>query len=102
MDSIDYLNREQIVEKLYEEGFDVSVRTLRFWESEGMIPSAEIIGGNALHNRNVLKSVRVLAATSPKALAKFRRNGASNVQLVELTDDEIVLRISYKKEKRND
>jgi len=37
----DYLTREQISEKLRSEGFDVTERTLRFWESEGMMPKAQ-------------------------------------------------------------
>lgn len=98
---MDYLTRDQISDKLCNEGFDVSTRTLRFWESEDMMPSASLIDGRALHKPSALAIARALAATRPKALAELRRNGSKHVQIVKMTEDEIVLRISYQKENKN-
>lgn len=97
----DYLTRDQISEKLQDEGFDVSVRTIRFWESEGMLPRADLIEGQASHRVGSLSTARVLAVTRPKALAKFRRNGNESVTIIKMTEDELVLKISYSKEKNN-
>lgn len=99
---MDYLTREQISNKMQDEGLGVTERTLRFWEAEHMMPSAVIVDGRAVHEPSVLGTVRMLAATRPKQLSRLRKNGHEKVEIVKITEDELVLRISYRRGKEKD
>jgi len=66
------MSRSEIVQIIGGEGLEISERTLRYWEAVGLLPSAQRLGRRALHNPGILGSVRLLAATRPKAVAAIR------------------------------
>lgn len=70
--TVTMMSRSEIAQTIEQEGFEISERTLRYWESVGLLPKAQRIGRRALHNPAILGNVRLLAATRPKAVAAIR------------------------------
>ncbi len=94
------LTREDISETMQDEGYDVTPRTIRYWESRGFISRPVRFGRHVVHPADVLNSVRALAATRPAAIRVLREKVMSRrgqIVSVEATDDTLIVSISYKR-----
>ena len=93
--------RGEIAEIMQEEGFSVTERTIRFWESSGYIAKPVRFGRRVLHPEQVLGSIRALAATRPAAIRDLRKRVTprhGRIVDVNTTGDTLVVRISYNKQ----
>lgn len=104
----DQLTRDAVASLLRAEGYSVSKRTIRYWENSGLLPCAVRAGRRVVHNANVLLKARLLAVTSPRAMAAARRDvinsipsegsrSVSTVEQVSLT--EFIVKVRFKPQK---
>ena len=75
-------------------GGDISERTIRYWEQEGLLPKAQRMGRRAMHPVTILPKVRALASTRPSSMSRIRRQ----IVQVEIEDQQVILRIKWKEE----
>jgi DNA-binding transcriptional MerR regulator len=89
-------DRKQICSLLVGEGYEVSERTLRYWESKGQIPRSRRIGRKAVYEEGDLDRIRLMAATRPKAISNIRRATKSkSITSMEIVGNMLVLRIKH-------
>jgi len=81
-----YISRSDLANQI---GSSVTKRTLRYWESVGLIPKARRIGREAYYPISTVQRVRMLAATRPASIRKFR--SMFNIK-VEQDGDTLILR----------
>lgn len=74
-------------------GFSVTARTLRYWESCGLLAKPQREGRYAVYDASLIERAELLAATRPKQMAKLRRR---NVEL-QIVGETLVLRVKPKK-----
>lgn len=69
-------------------------RTLRYWESVGLIPKARRIGREAYYPLSAIQKAKMLAATRPENIRKYR--SMFNIK-IEQDGDTVILRFGRKR-----
>lgn len=84
------LTQEQIVTRLRSKGYDVSLRTLRYWRSVGLLPQLSF---DKKYSSNVLNSIQELCDKSGRMIG--------DVISVEYIEDEFFKVYGYRVTKPN-
>lgn len=72
-------------------------RTLRYWESTGLLPRPVRLGRRVFYAPVALETIATLVATRPAAIARLRRRARSSVT-VEQCGEVLVLKVKFKRE----
>ena len=74
IDTDNLLTRDEVVELLTDEGYDVSYRTIRYWESEGLLPSPIRSGRRVYYDDTSISKIRFLCATRISSFREMRQS----------------------------
>ena len=98
------VRRTKIVEQLAAEGYSVTERTMRYWESRGWLPKPfRGDGGYATYRETPIDTARMLAATRPRNISALRNRVTvhdypDKVVTVEVKGEDIFVRINTRKD----
>lgn len=91
------ITRQQIVEIVSRRGYDISTRTLRYWEQVGQMPRAQREGTHVYHSQDVIPTVVMLAATRPRQMREMRREFGKKVTQMRIDNGTLILTIKSQK-----
>lgn len=95
------LTRNRIAEIVSAEGFDVTPRTIRYWEQEGLLRRARPSGnGCVVHTEQAIEQVRYLALTRPRNMREPLTRGRV-VKVEWESDTELKITFSFNEEEKH-
>ena len=56
----DNITQEELIDHLKDEGYDVNIRTLRYWRSIGVIPEMERNGKQWYYSKSIINFIKIL------------------------------------------
>lgn len=95
------LTRKDIVELMEDEGYNITERTLRYWEQSGKMDKATRNGRYTYHSHDVLNVVRILCATRPQRIQKIRSSISTDSigKIVDIEESDNGLIVTIRKGK---
>jgi hypothetical protein len=92
------ITRDEIARIVSAEGFDVTSRTVRYWEQEGLLPRARPSGnGCVVHSDQVVDQVRYLALSRSRNMREPLSRGHV-VSVERLSQTELRITFSFEEE----
>jgi DNA-binding transcriptional MerR regulator len=94
--TVKLLTRDELANIMHHYGYQfVSKRTIRYWEQEGLLPSAQRHGRKVYHTPDAVDQAAMLSATSPRHIRNVRLNQSKDVSISQ-SDREIIVKINYR------